>query len=844
MSAPDGTEINPHLHDINSMDFTVDGETYKLNGVPKAEETDQNKFLKGDGTWASTSSLPAVTANDNGKVLQVVGGEWSKGNEKLDKEYEVDYGFFPFNISGIPAVFSGNYIWTDSDDYYCSMGRKQYVLDKSTLTWIKKTWTSLTSFYGSDIWTDGDNTYYSSGSTQKVLSKTANSATWSTKNWLGLTNFNGSNVWSDGSTFYYSSGSTQYVLDKSTSTWSTKNWSGLTSFNGSYVWTDGDNIYYSKTGSQYVLDKTTSTWSEKTWTGLTSFYGMNVWTDGENIYCSEGATQYVLNKSTSTWYQKAWTGLTYFSAGSIWTYEDSVYFSSSEHYVLNKDTSEWIIKDWASPLGYEGKNVWNDGNTVYYSDSDKQYVFNKATSAWDVKNWNGWTTMLTGEYIWSDGNNIYYSSNSLHYALDRSTSTWNEKTWTGLARFSSTDIWTDGTNTYYSSGYTHYVLDKATSTWNTKTWTGLEDFYASNIWTDGTDIYYSSSTDHYVLDKSTSTWTRKTWSGLESFDAEDIWACGSEIYCYSSPNQYVLDKATSTWSIKILKNAPVDDLELENIWTDGDNTYYSKLEERTYKIRSNGVPSVLIGTNGMYGPVPCDEFPGILPPVIAADEGKMLKVVNGQWVVVESPDGKIGNVPANKNLQGEVDELNSKVASSLDIVLTNYSDVESKLLELAGTMNAGESKLVRIVYTGTEVLPMLHNYRYMGYLKKSYSGNFFTWDATSYSGHDIHFARDNSSWHIYSLNSKIENKIFTNIYSDYIEAQGSKTYTLPSNSTAALLFGNDGNGKVYVHAVSMRSNTEIGTTQISSQSPLSFMASGMSFTIYTSSATRIKVIMF
>ena len=226
--------------------------------------------------------------------------------------------------------FYGQYIWTDGDNIYYSIGSSQYVLDKSTSTWSAKTWTGLTSFYGDYIWTDGDNIYYSYNSTNYVLDKST--STWNTKTWNGLTNFRGDYIWTDGTNIYYSNSSTQYVLDKSTSTWSEKTWTGLTNFTGKYVWSDGDNIYYSNGGSssQYVLDKATSTWSQKTWTGLTSFYGDRIWTDGDNIYYSNGgsSSQYVLDKSTSTWSTKTWTGGYASINGSyIWTDGTNIYYS-------------------------------------------------------------------------------------------------------------------------------------------------------------------------------------------------------------------------------------------------------------------------------------------------------------------------------------------------------------------------------------------------------------------------------------------------------------------------------------------------------------------------------------
>ncbi len=123
----------------------------------------------------------------------------------------------------------------------------------------------VTGLSGINIWTDGDNIYYSYSSNQYVLDK--NTSTWTKKTWTGLTRFDRPYIWTDGNNIYYSYSSNQYVLDKATSTWNPKTWTGLTSFSGNSIWTDGDNVYYSNGSDQYVLNKVTSTWTAKTWHG-------------------------------------------------------------------------------------------------------------------------------------------------------------------------------------------------------------------------------------------------------------------------------------------------------------------------------------------------------------------------------------------------------------------------------------------------------------------------------------------------------------------------------------------------------------------------------------------------
>ena len=298
--------------------------------VPAPVSGDQNKYLKGDGTWDNVDALPVVTSSDNGKILEVNNGEWAIGNEKIDKKYNNDgYAWSTKTWTGLTDI-DGSHIWTDGESIYYYDYSNDYILNKNTSTWSIKAFDGLTHILGTYIWSDGENTYYSNGSNQYVLDKST--STWSAKEWTGLTSFTGGNIWFDGNDIYYSSGSTHYVLNKSTSTWSVKSWNGLSSFDGIYIWTDGNNIYYSNGWMQYILNISTSTWSVKSWNGFTNITASHVWTDGENIYYSSGTSQYVLDKSTSTWSTKTWTGLTSFYGNGIWTDGNYIYYNGTYKY--------------------------------------------------------------------------------------------------------------------------------------------------------------------------------------------------------------------------------------------------------------------------------------------------------------------------------------------------------------------------------------------------------------------------------------------------------------------------------------------------------------------------------
>ena len=45
--------------------------------VPAPAAGDQDKVLKGNGTWSNVEALPSVTSSDNGKILRVVNGVWA-----------------------------------------------------------------------------------------------------------------------------------------------------------------------------------------------------------------------------------------------------------------------------------------------------------------------------------------------------------------------------------------------------------------------------------------------------------------------------------------------------------------------------------------------------------------------------------------------------------------------------------------------------------------------------------------------------------------------------------------------------------------------------------------------
>lgn len=130
------------------------------------------------------------------------------------------------------------------------------------------------------------------------------------------------------------------------------------------------------------------------------------------------------------------------------------------------------------------------------------------------------------------------------------------------------------------------------------------------------------------------------------------------------------------------------------------------------------------------------------------------QVINTNNTIIDS---KMGAVPDGKNLQGEIDALNSKIASSADTVVSNIAGVKSALQTFAASLNRGESKLVTIVQTNSsETNIMRASARYSGYLCKNYTHSF-SWLATNPYADVISISFDGSStWTINKINSDLE----------------------------------------------------------------------------------------
>lgn len=73
-------------------------------------------------------------------------------------------------------------------------------------------------------------------------------------------------------------------------------------------------------------------------------------------------------------------------------------------------------------------------------------------------------------------------------------------------------------------------------------------------------------------------WASKTWNGYSFINGDQIWTDGDDIYYSFAEDQYVLNMDTSTWSPKTWNG--LTNYIGQMIWTDGDDIYYSFSNEQ------------------------------------------------------------------------------------------------------------------------------------------------------------------------------------------------------------------------------------------------------------------------
>jgi len=600
--------------------ITHDRVSYKLDKTTNTwEQITWNGMTPSDGQYAWTDGIDTYYSEDGGQyILNKATNTWTRKNWIFPSEYSENYSYI-----------DGNEIWIDGTDIYYSRGQGSYSspcytfkLNKATDTWnrVDMDWAGV-GIFGFGAWTDGTNTYFSgsdgyNNDCQYVFNKTTRK--WDKKTWNGYSYIVGGDVWTDGDNIYYSHGSAQYVLNKNTSTWTTKTWKGYTSFYGNEVWKSPNGNIYLK--SDYVLSKSTSTWQPITWKVLSLMDDLTVsciWTDGANTYYSypvSGNGQYVLDSVTRKWNEITWGGHNDLYGEYIWTdTRGNIYYSAnSTHYVLDQSTNTWNNKTWNGLTNFDGSWAWNDGVNVYLEsvDGDKQYILDQTTDTWNLNISYPRLYYIWYSNIWTDGVNHYYSSGSNQYIFNSQNNRWDSKTWNGLTNFDGMYVWTDGTNIYYSYNNNQYVLNKNTSTWTKVTW-NINITYGNSVWTDGNNVYYNfynGTASAFMLDKTNNLWVSIDFYGspttMSSFDTVQVWNDSERSYIKNTHELF--DEQNHIWravniKVPVYINNPVGGLSNyfnnHGIWHDGNDTYWSGLLDqdfyhsydmlRTYKWNKN-----------------------------------------------------------------------------------------------------------------------------------------------------------------------------------------------------------------------------------------------------------------
>ena len=225
---------------------------------------------KSTSTWNQVSASSYWHNNFYGSNV------WTDGTNMYLSVNGYHYVLDKSNHSWVSKTWYGyspdtSIMWTDGTNIYCSYGNVNdtdnhytYILDKSTSTWSKKIWaTDYWQIAGNYIWSDGVDCYlyYPGWSGDMVLNKSTDS--WVSKTWNGRSYIEKYYIWKDfDNNIYYTY---RYKLDKSTSTWNDINYSNYygsansnlsNNFNASCIWNMGNTTYYSN-GSDYqmVLEK-------------------------------------------------------------------------------------------------------------------------------------------------------------------------------------------------------------------------------------------------------------------------------------------------------------------------------------------------------------------------------------------------------------------------------------------------------------------------------------------------------------------------------------------------------------------------------------------------------------
>ena len=129
---------------------------------------------------------------------------------------------------------------------------------------------------------------------------------------------------------------------------------------------------------------------------------------------------------------------------------------------------------------------------------------------------------------------------------------------------------------FFSSFSPNVVLAFSPSSsveWLDKTWTGLTAFSGNNVWTDGVNIFCfdTSSNGTYLLNVDNSSWSLVDNLNMSSFDIDCIWSDGTNTFYSNGSTQKIFNSVDFSWSNFYFNKVIYGD----EIWSDGTNIFYS-----------------------------------------------------------------------------------------------------------------------------------------------------------------------------------------------------------------------------------------------------------------------------
>ena len=278
---------------------------------------------------------------------------------------------------------------------------------------------------------------------------------------------------------------------------------------------------------------------------------------------------------------------TYTLLGSInnlrdfWTDGNNVYCTKSagENYVV--DLENMIVKK--ANFTVRNPSVWFDGENYYSSTYTEHYLFNKQNQSWESVSFEG-VTQFRGDMVWDDGTDRYLNYQNQDYKFNKDTKTWEAVTFTGLTNVNAAWIWHDEANTYYSDGSNHYKFNPSTKTFNVKEWN-----YSVNgggIWNCDSQVYYTYKGNNYKLNKETDNWEKiETSSSLDCYTG-DIYVFNNKAY-YTDEYKKLFSINTENLNLKEISLSGSISVDLRDVWSDGDNYYYSFLSDTNYHYKIN-----------------------------------------------------------------------------------------------------------------------------------------------------------------------------------------------------------------------------------------------------------------